>query len=331
MKDSDWDYQFFTKVPAIILWGCFGGLVSAALYFFLQAIWGPILARNPAISSVNQFQMIGLFLILFWVLGMPLSDLFRSGSSNRFTVVYTGLLSGVCTGFLLTSVIVVFDMVYHAPGVFSVTDPFFGRVFLFRLFHMWRIPLAGLIIVSGILQALSAWYRSSRRGNIPGSTQNPQTPSIAGRLHPYRYLAITFFAILIIPPGLVHLALISGVIENKNPCCPVFDSVKASRTGPDTIRIIFSINPELSRPKTGTIRQLNITVNGNDLSTQQIISQKRLNDTINPPEGLSYRDGSAVVLHGDDIAGNETGTVHLNVIASYPDLDYKAVICDMKI
>ena len=154
MKDSDWDYQFFTKVPAIILWGCFGGLCSAVLYFLLQAIWGPILVRNPEISLVNQFQMIGLFLILFWVLGMPVSDLFRSGSSNRFAGVYTGLLSGICTGFVLISVIVVFDMVYHAPGVFSVTNPFFGRVFLFRLFHMWRIPLAGLIIVSGILQAL---------------------------------------------------------------------------------------------------------------------------------------------------------------------------------
>lgn len=323
--------RFLAIVPVIILWGCFGGFCLAIVNFFLLGIWDPVLEYNDAFSLVYRFQTMGSFAILFWILGTVAADLFRTGRDRWLDSVVTGLLSGICTALLCTVIIVSNDMVSHPSIVHYANDPFQIRIFLDRLFQHWLVPLAGFILVSGILQALGAWYHGSRNRFGSDKGETPQVPTISGRLYPYRFLCLTLIAVMIVPPGLAYLGMEMGVLEKQNTCCPVFDSVGASRISPDSLRIIFKINPEVSRPTTGTIRFLNITVDEKDVSTQSILTNSRLNNTIDPPEGLLYWDGSSVILQGDDILGNDTVPVHLNVIATYPDLEYKTVICDMKI
>jgi hypothetical protein len=322
--------QLLAVILGIGLWGCLGGICSAAVIFFLQGIWAPVLNYNLALSPVFQFQIIVSFATLSLIVGAIAADLFRTSRNCWRDSVITGLLSGICTGLVFTVIIVSNDMVSHPSIVQYANDPFQMRTFLDRLFQQWLIPLAGFILVSGILHALGAWYHGSHRGFGLEIVAIPQTPAIFRRLFKFRFLFLTLLTIILIPPGLAYLGMVSGIYEKQNTCCPLFDSVEVSRTNADSLQIILKTNLKISPPATGAVRTVKITIDEKDVSTQAIIMNSRLNDSIDPPEGLLYRDYASVVLRGDDIMGNDTFPVHLNVIATYPDLGYDAVICDMK-
>lgn len=98
--------------PAIILWGCFGGICLAVMVIFLQEIWAPVLDYNVSASRVKDLQVIGLSLILFWVFGMIASDLFCSGGEKGPGPVFTGLLSGITTAFVFHR------LTFYYPGRF---------------------------------------------------------------------------------------------------------------------------------------------------------------------------------------------------------------------
>jgi hypothetical protein len=323
--------RFLAIVPVIILWGCFGGICLAIVNFFLLGIWDPVLEYNDAFSLVYRFQMMGSFTLLFWILGTVAADLFRTGRDSWLDSVITGLLSGICTALVFTVIIVSNDMVSHPSIVHYANDPFQIRIFLDRLFQHWLVPLAGFILASGILQALGAWYHGSRQRSASDKADTRRTLAVSGRLYSYRFLVLTLLTVLIIPPGLAYLGMGAGIIEKQNTCCPLFDSVEASRTGPDSIRIIFKRSPDLPEIKTGTARSINITIDEKDVSAQSIIAKAGFVNTIDPPEGLRYYDGAFVILSGDDIKGNDGVPVHLIVMVKYPDLGYDAVICDMRL
>jgi hypothetical protein len=320
--------RLFSSVPAIVLWGSFGGICLAAEIFLLQAMWDPVLEYNSALSPVYQFQMMGSCAILFWILGAIAADLFRTGRGGWLDPVITGLLSGICTALIFAVIIVSNDMVSHPSVVQYANDPFGIRVFLDRLFRQWRVPLAGFIIVSGILQALGAWYHGSRQRPGPGVEGIPHRQIVTGRLYSHRFLLLALVAFLLVPPALAYLGMSTGIVEEQYRCCKITDRVEVSRTGPDSICIVMVPDPERT---TDSIPAVKIFIDEIDVSNQSIITGSGLDETLDPPEGLRYKEGASVILKGKHVTGNGTGPARIRVIVWYPETGSGSEICNRKI
>jgi hypothetical protein len=318
--------RLLALTPAIVLWGCFGGLCLAAMNFLLQGIWAPILAVNYAYSPVFQVQTMGSSGLLLWILGMKCADIFRTDRSTWLDPAITGFFSGICTALVFTSVFVYSEMIIHPPILYYANDPFHIRVFFERLFQQWLILFAGLILVSAILQALGSWYQWSR-SNKPAT---PKKHVFVEKLPCYRLLISAMLVLLIIPPGLVYLGVAAGFVE-KQPCCTIMDTINVQRTGPDSIQIDLKTNPGFPRIIPGITPFVNISVDGKDVSTQSLATGSGLKDTLTPPEGLLYHDNATVSLRGKDISGNRTAPIHLMIIVTYRDPDNRAIIGDMDI
>jgi hypothetical protein len=68
------------------------------------------------------------------------------------------------------------------------------------------------------------------------------------------------------------------------------------------------------------LRFVNITVDGKDVSTQSIIADSGLNLSIDPSEGLLYRDNSSAILRGDYLSGDNVVLIRVSV--TYTDLGF---------
>ncbi len=319
--------RLLALTPAVVLWGCFGGICLAAVNFFLQAIWTPILDTNYTLFPGYQFQIIGSFAILAWIFGAIAADLFRTGKNTGVDTVLAGLLSGICSALVFTSIIVYHDMVSHPLTFFYTNDLFLIRLFLDRLFHQWLIVLAGFILISAILQALGSWYQGIRSGRAG----IPHMPAFIVRVRHHRFLFFALLAVLIIPPGLIYLGMGAGVIEKQSNCCTLTDSVNVSRTGPDSIQIVMKPDPDTVKKTTGRIPFIKIFLDEKDVSNQSVITEAGREDTIDPQKGLLYQEDASVTLQGKDVSGNRTAPVHLVIIVTYPDRGESAIICDRDI
>jgi|GEM_PF-1424384 len=318
--------QLLARVSATVLIGCLGGICLAVAHFFLQAIWAPVLDYDYTLSSLYQFQVIGSFAIILWTLGVIAADVIPSGKNNRLDPVLIGLLSGICTALVFTSIIVVHDIVSHPPVFFYAGDPLLIRGFLDRFFHPWRIPLAGFILVSGIIQAIGAWYRKFRQKQEPEGNNILHKPAITKMLYRHRVVLLTLLAALIIPPGLMYIAMDRGVSEGQSACCDVIsDTVDVTRSGSDSIRIVMK--PDL-KVKHDPVPSVNIYLDEKDVSNQSVITRSRLDVVITPPEGLLFQRDASVSLQGRGVLGNETVPIHLQIIATYPDKGIRYMICD---
>jgi hypothetical protein len=319
--------RLLALTPTVVLWGCFGGICLAAVNFFLQAIWTSILDTNYTLFPVYQVQIIGSFAILAWTLGAIAADFFRTGKNTGMDPVLAGLLSGICSALVFTSIIVYYDIISHPLTFFYTNDPFLMRLFLDRLFHQWLILLAGFILISGILQALGSWYQGIGSGRAGTSHK----PAFIVRIRHHRFLFIALLAVLIIPPGLVYLGMGAGVIEKQSNCCTITDSVNISRTGPDSIQIVMKPDPDTVKKASGRIPFIKIFLNEKEVSNQSVITEAGWEDTIDPKKGLLYQEGASVTLQGKDVSGNRTAPAHLVIIVTYPDRGESAIICDRDI
>ncbi|WP_048150935.1 hypothetical protein [Methanolacinia paynteri] len=308
-------------VPAIILLGCFGGICLAVMVIFLQGIWAPVLDYNVSVSRVKDFQLIGLSLIIFWTLGMMASDLFCTGGEKARSPVITGLASGIATAFVFSSI----NVLVSPPFLFSWENGIFsiqtGTLF-FRLIE-WLILFSAFAITSGILQSIGAWHRHSRQELKQETVDVREKSSFYGMLYAYRFLILVLLALLIIPPVIVYAGITTGVIERDNPAYRPFDSVNVSRTEDESILILLNPDPECPQKEQG-LRFVNITVDGKDVSTKSVIMNSGLNLSIDPPEGLLYRNNSSAILRGDYLSGNNTVLIRVDVI--YTDLGFSDVI-----
>ncbi|MBN1431190.1 MAG: hypothetical protein JW931_00280 [Methanomicrobiaceae archaeon] len=310
-------------IPEIILWGCIGGICLAGMVYFLQAVWAPILDYNTSVSLVKDFQMIGLFAILFWGLGMAAYDLFCISRKNGLSPVFTGLISGVATAFVFSSIYVILSRPYLFSldnGIFEVNT---GTLF-FRLIE-WLILFAVFAITSGILQALGAWYRNFRQVPKMKTAGVRERQTFSGMLYTYRFLILIILALMVIPPFIADIGIETGDIKRDNAFYHPFDfdSLNVSRT--DDESILFLLNPDQSYPQRGAgLRFVNITINRKDVSTQSIITSSGLNLSIDPPEGLVYQDNSSAILQGDFVSDKDSVLIGVNV--TYTDLGFTDVI-----
>ncbi len=304
-------------IPAIILWGCIGGICLTAIIFFLQAVWAPVLDYNTSVSLVKKIQTIGSSVILFWTLGMVASDLFCTGRKNEPGPVFTGLLSGITMAFVFSSIYVIVSR----PYLFSLDNGIFEVNTGLKLIE-WFILFTVFGITSGILQATGAWYRHSRKESKTGRTDVREKPTCSRMLYTYRFLILILLALLIIPPILVNIGIETGDIKRDNAFYRSFEYSEVFRTNDGSIQI--SMKHDIVCPQRGPgLRFVNITVDGRDVSTQSIIVDSGLNLSIYPPEGLVYRDNSSAVISGDYLYCNP---VHLRINVTYTDLGFRDVI-----
>ncbi|WP_421908058.1 hypothetical protein [Methanolacinia petrolearia] len=308
-------------VPAIILWGCFGGICLAVMVIFLQVIWAPVLDYSVSVSRVKDFQLIGVSAILFWILGMAASDLFCTGGEKARSPVITGIASGIATAFVFSSINVLLSRPFlfsWENGIISVQT---GTLF-FRLIE-WLILFSAFAITSCIFQSLGAWYRHSRQELKQETVDVREKPSFHGMLYAYRFLILFILVLLIVPPIILYTGVTTGVIERDNPAYRPFDSVNLSRTDDESILILLAPDPGCPQRGPG-LRFVNITVEGKDVSTQSIIMNSGLDLSIDPPEGLLYGNNSSAILRGDYLSGNNTVLIRVDVI--YTDLGFSDVI-----
>ena len=305
-------------LPEIILWGCIGGICLTAMIFFLQAVWAPILDYNISVSLIYKFQMIGSSVILFCTLGMAASDLFCTGRKNKRGPVFTGLLSGITTAFVFSSIYVILSRPYLFSWDNGVLEVNTGLKLIEFL-----ILFTAFGITSGTLQATGAWYRHSRQESKPGKADVREKPTFSGMLYTYRFLILILLALLVIPPVMANIGIETGDIKWNNGFNRPFEYAEVSRTTDGSI-MIFMKHDILSPQRCPGLRFVNITVDGKDVSTQPIIADSGLNLSIDPPEGLEYRDNSSAILRGGYLSGNDTVLIRVNV--TYTDLGFRDVI-----
>ena len=318
MEDFPKNRRLPDIIPKIILWGCFGGICLAAMIIFLQVIWAPVLEYNVSVSSVKDFQTIGSSFLLFCTLGMAASDLFCTGRKNKHGPVFTGLISGITTAFVFSSIYVLISR----PYLFSWENGIFELNTGLKLIE-WLIFFTVFGIPSGILQAIGARYRFSRQRSNQEVVDVREETTFSGMLHAYRFLILIILALLVIPPVTADLGIRTGLIERDNAFYRPFDSVDVSRT--DDRSVLFLLDRDQGCPQRGPgLRLVNITVDGKDVSTQSIIMNSGLNLSIDPPEGLLYRNDSSAILQGDYLSGNNTVLIRVDVI--YTDLGFRDVL-----
>jgi len=320
--------RLLAQIPGIVLWGCLGGLFMAAGYFLLQRLWDPVLEYNYTLSPLFQFQIIGSFAIILLVTGMIAADLFRTESRSRLGPTFMGLLSGICTALVFTIILMFFDLVSHPPIIRYVEDPFLMRMFSDRLLRQWFVPLVQHILISGIVQALGAWYQGSRPYDGNKRDGNSHGSAITGIVNRHRFALFSLLAFLIIPAGLLHLGMNTGIIAEQSSCCSITDSVNVTRTGPDSIRIVMEPDP---KKRLNPVPVVKIFLNEKDVSNQSVIAGSGLDDTIDPPDGLLYKNGALVILYGKDASGNKTLPARIRILVTRPDTGTSAEICDRDI
>jgi tetrahydromethanopterin S-methyltransferase subunit D len=299
------------SLPAILLWGSFGGICSAIVYYLLQEIWDRFLPNATGFFPYHDAQVIVLCTLLFAIHGYIARDLFYTGKDTQVSI--TGLVSGIGTALVFTAIIA-FQMTMSDAMDLSDLPVLFAEI----------------LLGSVALQVAGAWVHQFKYPAPPDELNTQSASAVAKRLCNHRLLFLAVLAVLVIPPGLLYLSMSTGVVAEELSCCApiITDSVDVTRTGPDSIRIIML--PDL-RAKHASVPTVTILLNEKDVSNQSIISGSRLDDTIDPPTGLPFKRKASVTLHGSDVSGNETVPVHLQIIVTYPDLGLRVMICDQEI
>jgi hypothetical protein len=302
------------SLPAIILWGIFGGGCSAAAYFLVQGIWARYPPMDSHFSLYHDMHIIIVFTLLFAVLGFLAGEMFSTGKKSR--EFRTGIISGICTALVFISILVFQDLVLESAG-----------------FSKEVIPLAGIFVSSVVIQTIFAYSHKPRYGSGPDDPDTLHKPEITGKLRKYWYLFPTILAIVIIPPGLLFFVFAPGNVDTTcqngyinpdhcgyvNPHPLLYERnvttrfAEVNRISSDSVRI--GIRPD---PGTGRGTPVDIHYDWEDISTPRHITGLGLNISMNPPDRLLYLDGDFVTLSGMGMFSNGTAMKRLVVIDADP-------------
>jgi len=321
--------QLLAVIPAIIIWGCFGGLCFTAVCFYIENVYASILYSScyfRIILLVYEQWIFGTLIILSLILGMIAADLFHSSKKTNLDPVLTGLLSGIITA------VVGYVLVYLYPE--EGFRWFWPNTPLDVLFvHVGGSMPVMYFIVLVLPQVLGAWYQGSRR--MSGSDKSDTTPTRVFTVMRSRHwiLLVVLLGLLLVIPMVFSVL---PVDDTRIPCVngdrcvpgdcgrtPSPDNVSVTRTSPDSIRIGVK-----TYSSCGTSNTFKIFLNGKDISNQGLITKSGLSVTITPKDGLGTQDGSSVILQGKDVVVNETFPTHIRVNGTPPDMNTPLVFSD---
>lgn len=129
-------------------------------------------------------------------------------------------------------------------------------------------------------------------------------------------LAFALLAVVLVVLALAAIRFIVPQGTGDPACCGVFPQVawKVQRTGPDSIGMtLLSVDPRID---TGaeTPAEVRIFAGGKEISNASVIRAGGLSDTVSPPEGLLFREGSFVTFAGEDLRPDATKPLRLQVM-----------------
>jgi hypothetical protein len=128
-------------------------------------------------------------------------------------------------------------------------------------------------------------------------------------LKPAIVTMLVVLAIIVIPVVYSHA---TPTVDSKK-CFMFGDAQKIERLDEETIRIT-QLNENSPEDCLSDMPYVNkLFIDGMDVSSQAIIEKQGLPDTIEPPEGLVYGNGSWAILTGPDIS-NKTHSPHFQII-----------------
>jgi hypothetical protein len=292
-------------LPKVILWGAFGGLCSGAVHGVLQWIWEHVLQNTGCLSPALYYtQEVLLLALVFALFGYCAGEVFSTG--KKFGELIVGLVSGTCTALVLIAIIAFLETVWNA-GDFSSLPLMFAEIF----------------VASVVIQVLAAYFHKPRSGSAPDKMVIQTISALTGQLYSCRFFICVILAVLLVPPALLYLVDSPTPPDQFSSCYGVNDYAEASRTAPDSLRIVMQ--PD-SWAKHNTPPTLKIFVDDRDVSNQSLISEAGLDAVIDPPDGLLFTRRASVTLQGTAVSGNGTVPVHLVIIATYPDTGRRVVI-----
>ena len=299
------------SLPAIILWGCFGGICLAAAAYYMQRaeLIVYISCYSDIVSQIFPIWKFGTIVLLSLTLGMISADLFCSDRTAGTNPVLTGLISGICSAFVAIIIVEIYPL-----GFFGISHPI-------SLAGTFLSALVVYILIITLPQVFGAWFHEFRMrpGHGPADTE---PPALAGRKSSHLFFLVALCTvILMFPLGILALPVDTtdySACPEGQTCYPGEqcnygrppDNVSVSRTGPDSIRLDLKAGSSIC----GSQNSFRILLNGNDVSNQGLIAESGLDITITPSEGLGRQDGDFVILRGRGVTANETTPPHIQVI-----------------
>lgn len=306
----DTEQKLRLPVRQTLIFGCIGGAALAAGYLFLTWLWQVLLPEARWFSGYY-----GLHLILYFSAALALAGLLvgeRSGAADRSWLWLVGMISGIVTALVFFGILTFLEILTGTSA-----------------FLLDSVQWMGIFAASVILPAVCAEFREPRAAHepAPGTPGGLQKKSATLRSH--GIMAAVFLAVVILPPLVLYAGINAGLVWGQPAGYLFTDDVVATRTGPDSITLVMHPDPRATFVTAPYVER--ITLGGVQVGSQDSINASGRADTIDPPEGLVYREGASATIQGMDAAGNGTIPVRLIIVVAYPDSGELRIVCDREI
>ncbi|MFA5331469.1 MAG: hypothetical protein WC342_03740 [Methanoregula sp.] len=297
-------------VRQTLIFGCISGAALAAGYIFLTLLWQYLL---PEARWSSDYY--GLNLILFFAAALAIAGLLvgeRSGAADRSQLWLAGMISGIVTALVFFGILTSIEILTGTSA-----------------FLLDSSQSAGIFAASFVLPAVCAEFREPRAAPEPiqGTADKAQKKSASLRSH--GIMAAVLLAVMFLPPLFLYAGISAGLVWGQPTGYLFNDNVVATRTGPDSITLVMHPDPRATFATAPYVER--IMLGEFQVESQDSINASGRADTIDPPEGLAYREGATATITGIDAAGNSKVPVRIMVIMTYPDTKAAMVVCDRKI
>jgi hypothetical protein len=306
----DTEQKLRLPVRQTLIFGCISGAALAAGYLFLTWLWQFLLPNARWFSGYY-----GLHLILYFSAALALAGLLvgeRSGAADRSWLWIAGMIFGIVTALVFFGILTFLEILTGSAA-----------------FLLSSAQSMGIFGASIILPAVCAEFcgPKSTHGPDPGMAGEPHKDPAKSKSH--GIMAAVLLAVMILPPLFLYAGISSGLVWGQPAGYLFNDNVVATRTGPDSVTLVMHPDPRATFVTAPYVSSINL--GGYEAGSQQAIAASGRDDTIDPPEGLVYREGASATIRGIDAAENSTVPVRLIVIMMYPDTGAMMVVCDREI
>lgn len=307
------DPEHNTRLPVrqTLIFGCISGAALAAGYLFLAWLWQFLLPEARWFSGCYVLNLILFFSVALALAGLLLGE--RFGAADRSWLWITGMISGIVTAFVFFGIITILEILAGSAA-----------------FLLSSAQSMGIFGASVVLQAVCAEFRVPRNSHgqaAPGTSGEPQKNRET--LHFHGIMTAVLLMVMLLPPLFLYAGISAGLVWGQPAGYFFNDNVVATRTGPDSITLVMHPDPRATFVTAPYVS--NITLGRFQAGSQDAINVSGREDTIDPPEGLAYREGAMATIRGIDAAGNSTVPVRLIVILAYPDSGELRIARDMEI
>ena len=253
----------------------------------------------------------GFSILSFITIGMISARILKSGMSVDFDSLYRGFFTGFVTGI-------------------TVFFCFYGNNFGLENFLLLFLITSISLLLGGIGAYIQ--YSWDQRKTISVLVTSKSPTRFGRRASPFAVSLILIGLVIIIPPVIAYAGIWTGIIEKSQPNLYCTDyEVSVNRISNDSFEIIqhYKCNrnitamnnehpyrhwfPHGEDPKPPYKVNIEIFMDGKEVTNMSIIQNQGLQDTIDPNEGLNDPQFHRTVLKGPDFIFSTTNPRHIVV------------------